>query len=106
MSAGTRESPASTAAPPDDDLARHLRGFGPLGIAVMLVLFAVGPILEPLGGVLVLAWGARSRTPWRDLGLVRPRRRALTLLGGIAFGAAFKLCMKAIVMPLLGADPV
>jgi membrane protease YdiL (CAAX protease family) len=56
--------------------------------------------------VLVLAWAALSGTPWRDLGFVRPRRWPLTVLTGVAAGAGFKLAMKSIVMPLLGAPPL
>lgn len=56
--------------------------------------------------LLVLAWARASRKPWSELGFVRPGSWAATVIGGIAFGIAFKLVMKAIVMPLLGADPV
>src|SRR5262249_30092395 len=41
-----------------------------------------------------------------EIGYVRPRNWILTVAGGIAFGIAFKLLMKTIVMPLLGAPPV
>ena len=37
---------------------------------------------------------------------MRPKSWARTLAVGVAFGVAFKLLMKAIVMPLLGADPI
>jgi CAAX protease family protein len=90
----------------DDDLAAALRGFGPLGILAMLVVLAGNGVVAPLSAVLVLVWARWSRTPWRELGFVRPRSWAATLVVGIAFGAAFKLLMKAVVMPLLGADPV
>src|SRR5260370_9368486 len=49
------------------------------------------------------AW---SRTPWREIGYVRPKSWIGSLAIGIAFGTAFKLLMKTIVMPLLGADPI
>ncbi|HET9394391.1 MAG TPA: type II CAAX endopeptidase family protein [Candidatus Rubrimentiphilum sp.] len=87
-----------------DRFAAALRGFGPLGIvAVLLVLFSPNGFV---GGVLVLAWAQLSRTPWRELGYARPKSWIATVAIGIAFGVAFKLVMKAIVMPLLGADPV
>lgn len=92
--------------PPGDLLAAKLRGFGPLGILTMFVIIAVGPILEPLGALLVLAWARRSRTPWREIGYVRPRSWIGGLAVGIVFGIAFKLLMKTIVMPLLGTDPI
>ena len=37
---------------------------------------------------------------------MRPESWVRTLAVGIAFGVAFKLLMKAVVMPLLGADPI
>ena len=37
---------------------------------------------------------------------MRPRSWTWSLPAGIAFGSAFKLLMKTIVMPLLGADPI
>lgn len=58
------------------------------------------------GAVLVLVWVQLSRTPWRDLGFVKPASWAVTLVGGAALGVALKLAMKAVVMPLLGADPI
>ena len=89
---------------PDDRIAAALRGFGPLGIGAILVIsLAFTPALK---AVLVLAWAWRSRTPWREIGYVRPNNWARTLVLGSAFGAAFKLTMKAIVMPLLGAAPI
>jgi membrane protease YdiL (CAAX protease family) len=63
-------------------------------------------IVLPVGAVLVLAWTWWSRTPWRELGLARPRSWWRTLGGGLVFGAAFALLLKAVVKPLLGIDPV
>jgi membrane protease YdiL (CAAX protease family) len=95
------------AAPPlDDDFSAGLRGFGPLGILSILVILASNWVVHPLSGVLVLAWVRGSRTPWREIGYVRPRSWTWSLAIGLAFGIAFKLLMKAIVMPLLGADPI
>ncbi len=54
----------------------------------------------------MLVWAWRSHTPWREIGYVRPRSWVATVATGIAFGIAFKLLMKAVVMPLLGADPI
>ncbi|HEY6391616.1 MAG TPA: hypothetical protein VIX89_10085, partial [Bryobacteraceae bacterium] len=90
---------------PDDSLAEDLRGFGPIGIlAILVILLASSYAL--LGAILVLLWAWRSRTPWREIGYVRPKSWVASLAAGIAFGVAFKLLMKAIVMPLLGADPI
>ncbi|MEK6372104.1 MAG: CPBP family intramembrane glutamic endopeptidase [Acidobacteriota bacterium] len=91
--------------------AAALRGFGPLGIiAILVILFSgnifVGKVVVPAGAILVLAWMRWSRTPWRDIGYVRPRSWIAAVAAGVAFGVAFKFAMKALVMPLLGADPV
>ena len=93
--------------PAGDRVAAGLRGFGPLGLlAILVILFAGGYPYLPLSAILVLVWAWWSRTPWREIGYVRPESWITTIAGGIAFGIAFKFLMKAIVMPLLGADPI
>jgi membrane protease YdiL (CAAX protease family) len=87
-------------------LAEKLRGFGPIGILAMIVVVALGPILEPFGALAAVAWVHLSETPWSELGFVRPKSWIPTVAGGLVFGIAFKLVMKAIVMPLLGAPPI
>ena len=57
----------------DGRLAAGLRGFGPLGILSTLVILAGNAIVLPLSGLLVLLWARWSRTPWREIGYVRPR---------------------------------
>jgi uncharacterized protein len=95
-----------TASPSEDSVAAGLRGFGPLGIIAILVILAGNGLFAPLSAILVLVWAWRSRTPWREIGYVRPRSWASTLAVGIVFGVAFKFLMKAIIMPLLGAPPI
>jgi membrane protease YdiL (CAAX protease family) len=90
--------------PPQDGFAAELRGFGPLGILAVVVI-AAGQIVAPLGPVLVLVWTRLSRTPWREIGYVRPQSWIRSLAVGIGFGVSLKFLMKAIVMPLLGANP-
>lgn len=90
---------------PDDPLAAQLRGFGPLGLLAILII-VVASVFKPLSAALVLLWAWRSHTPWREIGYVRPRSWIATLVVGIVFGCAFKLVMKAIVMPLLGAPEI
>jgi uncharacterized protein len=97
--------------PPDDRFAAELRRFGPLGIfAILLILFtsnlSLGPIVVPVGAILVLGWVKLSRTPWREISYVRPQNWIATVALGLALGIALKFLMKAIVMPLLGADPI
>ena len=84
-------------------IAARLRGFGPLGILAILVILASQLWASPLGAVLVLVWAWWSRTPWREIGYARPRNWIGSVAIGIAFGVVFKLLMKTIVMPLLGA---
>ena len=74
--------------PSDDDLAARLRGFGPLGILSVLVILAGNLVLAPLSAVLVLVWARYSRTPWREIGYVRPRCWTCGLAIGVAFGIA------------------
>lgn len=87
-------------------VAAGLRGFGPLGIVAILVIFAGNLIVVPLSAILVLLWARRSGTPLNALGFVRPTSWVRTVLVGIAFGIALKFLMKGVVMPLLVADPV
>jgi membrane protease YdiL (CAAX protease family) len=88
-----------------DCLGAKLRGFGPLGILAIVVILA-GAFFPPLGAILALVWVWLSRTPWREIGYVRPQSWTRTLIVGIVFGIAFKFLMKAVVMPLLGAPPI
>ncbi|HEY6866507.1 MAG TPA: type II CAAX endopeptidase family protein [Candidatus Eisenbacteria bacterium] len=119
---GTAEPPpgpaaAAPAAPTrspagDDRFAADLRGFGPVGLLAILVILLPGNVplapmvYLPVSATLALLWAWRSRTPWRAIGYVRPRSWIGSAALGIAFGVAFKFLMKAIVMPLLGADPI
>ena len=89
----------------DDRVAARLRGFGPLGLLAILGIVLTS-VIKPLSAILVLLWAWRSHTPWREIGYVRPRSWIGTLAAGIVFGCAFKLLMKAIVMPLLGAPAI
>lgn len=88
----------------DDRFGEELRGFGPVGLLAILLILAGNAVVVPLSGLLVLVWVRLSRTPWRAIGYVRPGSIVLTVAGGIVFGVAFKLLMKAVVMPLLDAD--
>jgi membrane protease YdiL (CAAX protease family) len=92
--------------PSDDPIAARLRGFGPLGILAILIILSGNAVVAPLSAILVLVWARWSRTPWREIGYVRPRSWIRSVGLGVAFGIALKLLMKAIVMPLLGADPI
>jgi uncharacterized protein len=101
------QPPIAAGGPPpsDDPFAAALRGFGPLGMLAMIVIIA-GQVLAPLNALLVLVWAKRSHTPWRKIGYVRPQSWIAGLVVGVVFGGAFKFLMKAIVMPLFGADPI
>ena len=87
-----------------DEFALSLRGFGPLGIASILVILLVGNFpVAPMSAILVLLWRRQSRTPWSEIGYAPPQSWAATAVVGIAIGIALKLVQKTIVMPLLGA---
>jgi membrane protease YdiL (CAAX protease family) len=90
----------------EDRVAAALRGFGPLGILAILVILSGNFLFSPLSAILVLVWVSLSRTPWRELGFVRPKSWIASIVIGTVFGCAFKFLMKAIVMPLLGAPPI
>ena len=97
---------AEASTQPENRFATRLRGFGPPGLLAILVVLAGNFVVVPLSAVLVLVWARQSGTPWGELGFVRPRSWARTVLVGIAFGVALKFLMKSLVMPLLGADPI
>ena len=84
----------------------RLRGFGPTGLLALLIILAGNLIVVPLSAVFVLVWARFSQTPWRTLGFGRPGSWVRVLALGIPFGVAFKLGMKAIVMPLFGAPAI
>jgi membrane protease YdiL (CAAX protease family) len=89
-----------------DRITTSLRGFGPLGTSAILVILAANVFFAPLGAVLVLAWARWSRTPWREIGYAPPKSWIASVGTGVAFGAVFKILLKTIVMPLLGAPAV
>src|SRR5439155_529598 len=84
----------------EDRFAAKLRGFGPIGLAAFVLIVLGNTLFLPLSALLVLLWARRSRTPLAALGFVRPRSWTVTILLGVAFGVAFKLVMKSVVMPL------
>ncbi len=88
----------------DRRFAESLRGFGTVGIlATLVILLAITPWIS---AVLVLLWAYWSGTSWSEIGYRRPASWVWSTLAGIGIGVAFKLLMKALVMPLLGADPI
>jgi membrane protease YdiL (CAAX protease family) len=90
----------------ENRVAPGLRGFGPLGIVAIVFILAGNLIFLSLSAILVLVWTRVSRTPWREIGYERPKSWAASLAVGTVFGIALKFVMKALVMPLLGANPV
>jgi len=86
--------------------AERLRGFGPPGLIAVAVILA-GSLAGPLvSAPLVLAWALISETPFPALGFKAPRNWTVTMVAGVGLGIVFKLGMKALVMPLLGAPPI
>lgn len=88
-------------------IQRALRGVGPVGIVVAVAIIAAGFMYGTrICAPLVVLWVLFTRTPWRDLGFVRPKSWMLAIAGGVLAGIVCKLVMKAVVMPLLGAPDV
>ena len=101
------QTPEPTTSPiQSTDAAEQLRGFGPVGLLALSIILAGNLLVVPLGAALVLGWAHLSQTPWRALGFVAPRSWTRTFAIAVIFGIAFKLVMKAIVMPLFGAPAV
>ena len=99
--------PLQTPSREPNSIQRALRGAGPVGIVVAVAIIAAGFLYGTrICAPLVLVWVLFTKTPWRDLGFVRPKSWALAIAGGILAGIVCKLLMKAIVMPLLGAPDV
>jgi membrane protease YdiL (CAAX protease family) len=96
----------AVALPGGDLVSARLRGFGPLGLVAVLIIVAGNFVVIPLSAILVLVWARWSRTPWEEIGYVRPKSWIGDLLVGLAFGSVLKMVMKSVVMPLLGADPI
>ena len=103
MSPPSPKSDDQSAPASSGEVAEQLRGFGPVGLLAVVVILAGNLVLAPLSAVFVLIWARLSQTRWRSLGFGRPRSWAFTFTVGALFGIAFKLGMKAIVMPLFGA---
>jgi membrane protease YdiL (CAAX protease family) len=100
------DEPTEAAATPQS-AATALRGFGLLGWAAMAAIALagnLGPV--PAGALLTLGWARVSRTPLHDLGFLAPRRWTVTVPLAIGFGSAFKLFLKSVLMPLLGAPAI
>ena len=90
----------------DMRFAEKLRGFGPVGIIAFVIVVAGVLLTPPVAAALGLIWLWLSRTPARELGLARPKSWAVTIFGGILLGIALKFIMKAVVLPVMGADPI
>jgi hypothetical protein len=96
----------------DYGFAAQLRGFGPLGILFILLIVFSGNIMLsnmivlPIGAALVFLWIQLSHTRWCEIGYTKPKNWLTTVCVGLLFGIVFKFVMKAIIMPLFGADPI
>src|SRR4051812_40819564 len=80
-----------------------LSGTGPAGVVLIVLILLAGNVL---GAILVLIWRAVTRTPWSDLGFVRPADWGVDILGGMTGGVLLKVAMKAVVQPMMGIEAV
>jgi membrane protease YdiL (CAAX protease family) len=97
-------SQAATPPPTSDDrAAAALRGFGLSGLLAMAVVLAGNLVSPAISALLALGWARWSLTPWPELGFTRPKSWTKSIVIAFVLGAAFKLLMKAVVMPLFGA---
>ena len=88
-------------------IAAALRGFGPMGALVFAAVVVAATFVEtPIAALIVIVWALASRTPFGDLGLVKPANWVVTIAGGLVTGIVLKLAMKAVLMPLLGAPAI
>jgi membrane protease YdiL (CAAX protease family) len=88
-------------------VAAALRGTGPTGAIVFAAVVAAAVFVDTvIAAVLILIWALASRTPFRELGFVKPDSWVRTIALGVVLGILFKLVMKAVVMPLFGAPAV
>src|SRR6185437_16784776 len=95
-------SPQTANAREQQKLAARLRGFGPVGLLGIAIILVGAMVNGLVAATVVVFWVVLSKTPWREIGYVRPGNYAATIAGGVAFGAALKLLLKAVIMPLLG----
>src|SRR5579871_6784601 len=84
----------------------RLRGWGPAGVLAMAAILLIAAVSTVLGTIMVLVWARISGTPWREIGYVRPASWIGRAAMGVGLGIVLKFAMKALIMPLLGADPV
>jgi uncharacterized protein len=101
--ATVRGGGVETGKPTTTLLARELQGLGPTEILATIIILTTAAIYLPLGAALVVLWVWQSRTPWREIGYQRPSSWIESVCVGVGFGFAFKLLMKSVIMPLLGA---
>lgn len=89
------------------DWRARLAGSGPLGAFAFVVVLLGTILLSPIiGSVLVLIWAWQARVPFAEIGFVRPPSWLRSVLYGVLLGVGLKLVMKALVLPLLGAEAV
>ncbi|HEY4943793.1 MAG TPA: type II CAAX endopeptidase family protein [Rhizomicrobium sp.] len=88
------------------DFRDSLRGLGPVGIVAFLIVLAGAFVLMPVAAALILFWAWLSKTPWREIGLARPKSWIGGAVAGIAIGVALKFLLKAVILPYIGAQAV
>jgi len=86
--------------------AEKLRGFSFAGLLAIFLILAASLLSTILSAMLVLGWVSVSQTSWQQIGYVAPKNWTASIAWSIILGIVFKLLMKAVIMPLLGAPAV
>ncbi len=74
-------------------------------LLILVLITGAGGFAPILGGILFFIWRALTKLPFKIFGLFKPKKWYVIFLYGIPLGILLKLFFKAIVMPLIGAQP-
>ena len=79
----------------------------PSGSIIVFVLIMIVSGIVPIIGVLIFfIWIWVSGLPLNQFGFTKPKSWVRTVIIGLMLGIILKLQFKAVVMPLMGAEPV
>lgn len=70
-----------------------------------VVIIGVAALAPPFAMLLWLLWRWQLKKKFSEFGLIKPGNLPLVIIKGILIGIGLKLVFKAIIMPILGAEP-